>query len=210
MSLDAIRKSILSDAEAKASAVDSEAAAESKRILQEAEEKAKSILKAAEHAAQAEAERRRSEARAGAETEANSIILGARGDAVERELKRVTARAEALLSRDYPRKLFDSGLKQFKDIADSGFTIKTSKKNAGVLKGGKYNVEYADIDGFVFSTDDGTVSLNATAQSILEREKDFARGLVSSDLYGRPKASRAAPRPGKKTLRPKKVTKRRG
>lgn len=207
MSLDAINKSILSDAEARVSAIDSDAGKESARIVREAEEKAKAILKAAEHEAQAEAERLRKEAEAGAETEANSILLEARGEAVERALKKVVSQVESTLSRDYAKKLFDSGLKQFKEIAGSRMVIKTAKKNAALFKDGKYNVEYADINGFMFYTEDGKIALNATVQNIADKEKDVARKFISRELFSESAARPRAKAPAGKAQKQKKAVK---
>ena len=211
MSLDAINKSILSDAGAKASAIDSDAGKESARILKEAEDRAKAILKEAEREAQAEAERLRREAQAGAETEANSILLEAKGEAVERALKKVVNQVESTLSRDYAKKLFDSGLKQFKEISGPRMTIKTSKKNAALFKDGKYNVEYADIDGFMFYTEDGKIALNATVQNIADKEKDVARKFISesSSASARPGQGPGAPQQGRRRGRRRLLNRRR-
>jgi V/A-type H+-transporting ATPase subunit E len=208
MSLDAIKKSILSDAEARASAMDGDADSEARRILKEADEKAKTILKDAELAAAAESERLRKEAQASAETEANSILLEAKGEAVERALKKVVSQAERTLSKDYAKRLFDSGLRQFKEISGPRMVIKTSKKNAAMFRGGKYNVEYADISGFMFYTEDGKIALNATIPNIVDKEKDVARKFISRELF-----AETGTRPGVKRVhagkagRPKKAAK---
>ncbi len=184
MSLDAIKKSILSDAQAKASAIDSEASSESKRIVKEAEEKAKGILSRADLEAKAEADRLVKEARAGAETEANSMILEARGIAIERALKSVSSNVEKTISHEYSKKLFESGLSQFRDVSNSTPKVITSKKNANLLKGTKFGVEYSEIDGFIFSTDDGRIRLNASVGSVVEKSLDGARKLISKELFG--------------------------
>ncbi len=184
MSLDAIKKSILGDAQAKAAAIDAQASDESRRIIKEAEDRAKSILSSAESDANAEANRLVSEAQAGAETEANSLMLEAKGAAIERALKSVSEQVKRTLSREYSKKLFESGLAQFKEVSNSTPKVITSRKNAQMLKGTKYTQEYVEIDGFIFSTDDGKIKLNASVDSVVEKSLDGARKLISMELFG--------------------------
>ncbi len=206
MSLDAIKKSILSEAGARASAIDDEASSEAKRILKEADERAKSIIGRAERDAKAEAERLAKESQAGAETEASAMMLEAKGAAVERALKKVSAQVERAVSKDYSKKLLDSGLKQFKEISGDSPVIRTAKRNAGMLKGGKYRVEYEDIDGFILSTEDGKISLNATVQSVVGKSLDGARRLISKELFGEARKTQArAPKAKAKAPKPKKA-----
>ena len=193
MSLDAIKKSILSDAQAKASAIDSEASSESKLILKEAEEKAKGILSGADAEAKAEADRLVKEARAGAETEANSMILEARGVAIERALKSVSSNVEKTISHEYSKKLFESGLAQFREVSNSTPKVITNKRNANLLKGTKFAVEYSDMEGFIFSTDDGRIRLNASVGSVVEKSLDGSRKLISKELFGEHRATKPKP-----------------
>ncbi len=204
MSLDAIKKSIISDAQAKASAIDSEASSESKRIVKEAEEKAKGILSRADSEAKTEADRLVKEARAGAETEANSMILEARGAAIERALKSVSSSVEKTISHEYSKKLFESGLAQFREVSNSTPKVMTSKKNANLLKGTKFGVEYSEIDGFIFSTDDGRIRLNASVDSVVEKSLDGARKLISKELFGGHTAPKLRPERKQKPAAAKK------
>lgn len=203
MSLDAIKKSILSDAESKASAIDAEAESEVRLILKEAEDRSVALIKKAEHDAKAESDRLAKEVQAGAETEANSLMLEAKGAAIERALNKVTEQAERTLSRDYSKKLFDNGLKQFKVVSNSDAVIKTGKRNAAMFKNSKYNVEYADIDGFMFYTEDRKIALNATVPSMVDKEKDVARKFISRELFSEG-GSRSKPKKTAKAAVPKK------
>lgn len=214
MSLDSIRKSIISDAESKASAADSEASEEASRIVKEAEAKAKEILKNAQIEADKEAQRVRNEALAGAEMEANSTVLQARGAAVERSLKRVINGLEGELSKEYMKRILDQSIKQFREIAEGDIVVKTGKKNAALMKGMKYKVEYADVDGFMLYEDSGKIALNATVGSIAGKETDNARRLIAQELFsgrGRPALAPKKPKPrkadAKKAARPMKKAK---
>ncbi|MCL4365048.1 MAG: hypothetical protein M1569_01665 [Candidatus Marsarchaeota archaeon] len=205
MSLDAIKKSILSEAEAKASAIAGEANIESSRILKDAEERSKSIISNAEQAARSEADRLRKESEAGADTEAGAIVLEARGDAVEKALRRVISGLESGLSRSGMKKVLESGVRQFRQIGYAGeFRIRTSKRYAPILKDFKANVEYVDIDGFMIVSADGSVALNATVSSIVEREKDNARKLIAQAMFRPRAAASVASRPRQSAAKPRK------
>lgn len=195
MTLDAIKKSILSEAEEKSSAIDSDAERESAQLVKEADEKAKGIMKSAEQEATKEADRIRKEGEAGAEIESRSIIFSARGRAVERALKKVMSKVQSDVKNENMLKVFNSGLKQFKEISGhDDIIVKTNKKNASLLKGKDFEVEYGDIDGFMFYTSDRKIALNATVDSIVNDQQDLARKLIADELFGESKSA------------PKKVT----
>lgn len=212
MSLDEIRKSILSEAQTKASQIDSEAAKEAQRITKDAEERAKDVLKNAEHEAAVEVGRLRKESEAGAETEANSMLIEARGYVVERSLKDVLGQAEKELSKNSMKQILDHSIKQFKQISGGNFTIKTSKKNSALLEKTAYEVEYDDVDGFMLYTDHRKIALNATVSNIVSHEEDSARKLIAEELFGggaqraaRSKKESAKPKPEKRAKAIKKA-----
>jgi vacuolar-type H+-ATPase subunit E/Vma4 len=184
MTLDAIRKTILEDAEKKAEEIAGEGTSEASRITKEAEDKAKAIIKDAEHEAQREAERLRKESDAGVEIEANSMLLSARGEAVERSLRKVLSGAEEHIQKEDMKKLLEQGIKQFSQITpESSIVIRTSKKNAPLLKGYEHRVEYKDIDGFMLCTSDGKIALNATVGNIVQSSAENARRIIAEELF---------------------------
>ena len=184
MGLESIRKNILKDAAEKSAEISGEARGEAGRITKEANEKAKSIIKAAEEDSKAEAERLRKEAEAGAEMEANSIILSAKGEVIERSLARVMSEVKTELSKNYTKKIFDSGMRQFSQIADKDeMMVKTSKKNAALLKNFPGYIRYENVNGFVFSTKDGKVSLNAEIEEIARKQEEYAKKEIDTGLF---------------------------
>ncbi len=211
MSLDAIRKTILSEAEARAQAIQSDADKQAQRIVKEAEDKARDIVKNAQEDAHKEAERLNKEAQAAAEMEANSMLLEAKGQAVERALKRVLGGAEDELSKSGMKRILDQSVKQFKEVSNGNFTIKTGKKNAELLKKSGNDVEYGAVNGFMLYADNGKVALNATVESIVERQADNARKLISKELFGagetRAPRKAKAPAPKKNAKAAKKAAK---
>lgn len=211
MSLDAIKKTIISEAEEKASDIESEGTKQAHAITKEAEDKAAQILKDAELNAKKEAERMHKEAQAGAEMEANSMLLEAKGDVIERSLKKVLSEAEDDISKNEMKAILNQSIKQFKEISGGSFTIKTGKKNADLLKNTAYQVEYGDVDGFMLYTDHGKIALNATVSKIVEKQADNARKLIEKEVFGESKQSA----PKKKVavmvkVKSKKATKAKG
>ncbi|MDE1834502.1 MAG: hypothetical protein KGH64_04145, partial [Candidatus Micrarchaeota archaeon] len=180
MSLDSIRKSIISEAQSKASAIEEEGNAQARRIVKEAEDKAKAILKDMQEQADHEADRLAKESEAGAETEANSMLLEAKGQAVERSLRKVLDGAQTSISKNAMKEILKESIKQFKELSGGNFTIKTSKKNEAMFKGTAYEVEYSDIDGFMLYADHGKIALNATVSSVVQHRTDEARKIIAS------------------------------
>lgn len=207
MGLESIRKNILKDAAEKSAEISGEASGEASRIRKEASEKAKSMRKAAEAEAVAEAERLRKEAEAGTGMEANSMLLAARGEVIERSLPRVMSEVRAELSKNYMKKIFDSGMRQFSQIAGKEeMMVKTSKKNAELLKNFAGYVRYESVNGFIFSTKDGKVSLDAEIDGIMKKQEDYARKEVGTVLFGS-KARTSARRQRKARKAPNKKPK---
>ncbi len=184
MSLEAIRKNILAEAEGKAKAISAEASSEADAISSEAEVRAGSIVKNASEDAKREVERLWKESDAGLETEKNTMIVEARGAVLEHALKTVRSEAQRSLERENLQGILKSGLKQFSAVTGgSDAVIRTSKKNASLLNGRSNKVEYGDVDGFIISTPDGKISLNATVESIVDRELDTIRKLVADEIF---------------------------
>ncbi len=218
MSLEAIRKSILGEAESKAKAEQSEAESEAAKIVREAQERAKSILKQAEDDARREEERMRLEATAGLETERNAMIIEAKGKVVEQALGQVRGDVERKVRQEGMEKILKSGLKQFGSVyPGNDFVVRTSKGNASLVKG-KQKVEIASVDGFVLTTPDRKIALNATVDSIVNDSMDDIRKMVADEIFSGSaerkieRAANAMEKKSKKTIakektRPKKAKK---
>ncbi len=184
MSLEAIRKNILAEAEEKAKAINAQASSEAGAISGEAEARAREIVKAAEEESRREVARLWKESEAGLETEKSTMITEARGAVLEKALKTVRSDAERSLAKDNMQGILKSGLRQFSSITGGNeAVIRTSRRNAHLVKGRGNRVEYGDINGFVFSTHDGKISLNATVESIVDRELDTIRKLVADEIF---------------------------
>ncbi len=211
MSLESITRKILEDARARAAAIDKEAKDAEDSIIGEAREKARSILEQGKSDASAEAARIAAEAKAGAEIEANALLLEARGSATERELQGVLDIARRELVKNRMAAILESSVKQFKRLNSGMPKIAADRRSAALLKGRGYSMEQGSADGFVLSSSDGSLSLDATVDSIVRHEADAARGLVSAELFkghGPGKRSEGRPRRAKSKVPAKPVRKR--
>ena len=95
------------------------------------------------------------------------------------------------------RRLFDGAINeavQISPMEDLKFVV--SRENANLVKfGGK--VEYQNVDGIIIYAEDGKIKIDATAQSLFERN----RGLIKSLLMGGIVAEKKEPR--KRSQKPK-------
>ena len=183
MSLEAIRKSILGEAESKAKAEQSEADAQAAAIIKDAESRAKDILKQAEEEARREEGRMRLEASSGLETERNSMVIEAKSKVIESILDQVRKEVARRVREEGMEKVLKSGLRQFAEVYQgSDFVIRTNKTNAAIAKG-KHTVEIDNVDGFIISTPDRKIALNATVDAIVEGSIDEIRKMVADEVF---------------------------
>lgn len=185
MTLDAIRKSILDEAEENASSMEKESSKEAERIINDAESRAKQIMKDAEKDAEREAERLRKESKAAAEIEAGSMLLQAQGEAIERAVGETMEQLAKEARKANMRKLVEQAIREFAEASGGReIVVRAGKKYADMVKGVDARVEYDnDVDGFVLSTSDSKISLNATVESLLESQSDAARRLAYDELF---------------------------
>ncbi len=184
MALDAIKKSILDESDSKSASIAKEAKQKAESIAKEALERSKTILKSAESDAAREVERLKRESSSGVDIEVNSILLDARGKALDRSVKAVMDKVCTAIEREGMKKILEKSVKQFSEMTGSeDILVRTAKKNAPLLKGLGYEVEYTDIDGFMLYTRDGKVALNATLKSVVEGELDYARRVIGEELF---------------------------
>jgi vacuolar-type H+-ATPase subunit E/Vma4 len=190
MPLDAIRKRILSDSEAKAEEVRAGAEAEAHKILSEARSRAKEIEKQAEADAHAEAARLEKESEAGLEITRNSIILEAQGATVDREKQGVERAVRSILSSDYLPMLLKSGVEQFAAASDEKFIVRTKKRNSRLVESLKLTPKYDETEeGFALESHDGKMRLVVSPDSLIENSEDSIRKEISGLLFGKSKAS---------------------
>ncbi|MDE1822966.1 MAG: hypothetical protein KGH50_01440 [Candidatus Micrarchaeota archaeon] len=211
MSLDSIKKDILSEAESKARDEESAGSEEAGRIVSEAKKRAGEILKNARAEAEKEAERLRQESEAGLEIETDTVLNEARGAVIEKAVKELKAQVDRELMRNQIDKLLERAVKEFSEtVGNEDFTIRTRKGNASLLKSIEGRREYADIDGFVLVSNDGKMAMRIVPGEITGKYMDILRKNVSSRLFKERAPSGRAPvkRRAVKAKKPRKVRKR--
>ncbi len=168
MSLNELRNEIEKEAKGSVSRIRKEGSDEEKRILQEAEDKAKEILKSAALEASSIRDRIKKEGDANIEMERKAILLKAREEVLDKEMAKITEMVEAEARRSYG-KIFDLAIKKFSQIVQKkDIVVRTGKENMKLLKEHGISGEYEDIEGFILSSRDNIVSLDATIPHMME------------------------------------------
>ncbi len=184
MSLNELRNEIEKEAKSSVSRIRKEGSDEEKRILKEAEEKAKEILKEAELEAEAIRERIRKEGDANIEMERKSILLQAREEVLEKEISKIREKIKSEAKKNY-EKIFDGAIKKFSQIVQKkDIVVCTGKENMRILKEHGIGGEYEDIDGFILSSKDNSISLDATIQHMIESNIESVKNFALDSFFG--------------------------
>ena len=188
MSLDSIRKSILSESQARVRAIESEAEASSRKIIQEADSEAERLVKAAEDEARREAERILREGVAGAQVEASSKVIKAKSTALQEELESVMSSLAKRVSEKHMKEVLHEAMKQYALTGEDpkSAVIASSRENEHIAKAAGAKHEAADINGFAIRNKDGSVTLDATVESVISKVKEDALRLIDAELFGKP------------------------
>ncbi len=184
MALDAIKHSIIADAQAKAAAIDKDGSAKAKAILDQARIRADKILEEAGKQAEAEAERINSESKAGAEIEANVIILEAKGLVIEQALSELLALAKKELIKSGMKTILADAIKQFRRLTDDELIVFAGPAAYAVGKISGATLKRGDVEGFILSNASGTITIEASIDAIIRSETDSARSILLPELFG--------------------------
>jgi vacuolar-type H+-ATPase subunit E/Vma4 len=186
MSLDSIKKRILAESEQEAEKIHGEADSESRKIIAEARAKAREIEKQAQADSEAECLRLERENSAGLEIQSNSILLEAKGAAVEKVMSGIVHDVKSTISREYMYSLLKEGAKQFDAASGERFIVRTKKKNSKIVQSLKLTPKYDETEeGFVLESHDGKMRLMASPDSIIESNSDEIRREISDLLFGK-------------------------
>ena len=188
MSLDSIRKSIISESQAKVHAIDSEAEASSRKIIHEADSEAERRIKAAEEEAKREAERIIREGVAGAQVEASSKAIKAKSMVLQKELESVMSNLAKMVSEKRMKEVLHDAMKQYALTGEDpkSAVVASSRENEHIAKTAGAKHEAADINGFTIRNKDGTVTLDATVESVTSKVKEDALRMIDMELFGKP------------------------
>lgn len=198
MPLDEIRKSIESTASEEAERIRHEAEEEKEKAISEAKKAAEAIIKEATVRAEEEAKALETSHRANLDFDISSMATNARNAAIDRELLLVK-KAVARELEKHMGELLKSAVKAFSKIVNKGeMTAVTSKRYASMAKAEGLGVELQETDGFIIRNGDGTVSLDATTGSLVERRASQIRELVAREIAGKPRAAAKEAKEGSK------------
>ena len=187
MPLDEIKKSIESTTSGEVEKLKREAEAEKERIIKEAKEKADMIVKDAAEKANEEARMLEETHKANLDFEVNSIRMSARNEAINRELL-VIRKAVSKEIEKHINELFKVAIKEFSKIVGTGeITVVAGKKYANMAKNAGLRMEVKEIDGFMLRNSDGTIALNSTKESMVEKSvakvNELVAGAIGRDMH---------------------------
>ena len=184
MSLDGIRKKILSDYKARSERIESESEKEAKSVIEAAKVQASERLKASRARAEEEAARLRKESDAGLEIEANSVLLAARSASSEKAAESIAAEVRRILADEAMQQMLKAGTKQFSEASDQDFVVIVSKKNSKQVSQLGLTPRYAEIEGFVLESEDGSMRMTISPESLVEGSMESIRKEAALQLYG--------------------------
>lgn len=184
--MDELVEEIEGEARKAASAIRAEQKAEVDRIAKDAQGRARELLKEGREGVASEIARRRKRQDSSVGVERSMLLVEARERAIERELKGAAKAVAAELGRKYAKKILDGALKSFAGSVPRGeTTITTAKANAKLVEKRGYRIRYdKGVNGFILSNGDGTVTLDAEADRIVEQNIDVIRNILAERLFG--------------------------
>lgn len=184
MSLEEIRKSIEREAKGRADSIHEEGASEAAAILKEAKASAADILKAAKAEAEKETERIKMERTSGAQMEANSMLVAAKEEVLERHVHSITKRVAAELSGKRLDRVVSGAARQFTRFGSKAdMVVRTGKRSAAVVKKLGYQMVSGSEGELSVESKDGTISIDASPSALAERRAPEARALLASRLW---------------------------
>ncbi len=186
MSLEEIKKSIDKEAKSESAKIISAADTESERILKEAGERALEITGHAKGEAKKEAERVSKERISGAEIEANSVLVAAKESVISKGAVAVKRDVASKISKKLIEKSVSAAIKELSKVANKNdIIIKCGKKNEAALKKLGFEVVRSADDVLLVSTRDGTISIDASAESLAAKMDGDIRSLLNEKLFGK-------------------------
>ncbi|MDE1762254.1 MAG: hypothetical protein KGH78_03635 [Candidatus Micrarchaeota archaeon] len=204
MSLHEIRDDILKEAEAKASVISDEGRSEASRILSEAKDSAKRIRDSSKKEISERTHMMRREHQAGVEIERNNTLLLAKEDAIDALVGSVKREVVANIMKAGYERIVKKAISTARELSgETALIIKADSANQKLLGKLGYRAEAGDAKGVVITTRDGSITVDASIDSIIERNEQSIRGAISKELFAEQKPRKEEAKP--KAQKPKKA-----
>ncbi len=184
MSLDGIKLSIEAGAKSEAESIHSSAMSETKKILDEAYQKARDVERDFEKETADEIAHMRQEQNSEIVRATQLCRLEAADAYVMRESKDiVNGLASRIIKSDLYAKLFKDALKRALEIAPvNELLVKVNKRDERFVRNSGAHVEFANIDGLMISTRDGSIKIDATVDKLVDASIEYVRKAVISEV----------------------------
>lgn len=191
MPLEEIKKGIESAASSNAKSIEEKAKQEKQEIISAARKEAETLVKEANENIKREKHRLVQEYEARAEIDARNLVLSAKEEALDAELRRIkTLIAKRMKSsKSYPE-IFKHALGYASSEMGSDIVITVSKEDRKFL--GKSNAEIVNKEiggGVIIRSKDGRITLNATIDAMIDQNIGIVKEKVSEALFGTEKKS---------------------
>jgi vacuolar-type H+-ATPase subunit E/Vma4 len=202
MPLDALQKEILDDAKRASGEIEAKARREADAIIREAKARAGASNEEFERGLSDEIGRISLEYRSAREMQERNLLLSARERLVDGLVDRIRAHVlKRVRERGY-KKIFDSAIKEALKISPmDGLTLVMDKKDAKFARGFSGRIKYAKVDGLTVYAADGRIKIDATLDTLFDRNRDAVKEAVRRGVFGVGKAKAAKKGSAKKAAR---------
>ncbi|VVB76606.1 V-type proton ATPase subunit E [uncultured archaeon] len=185
MTLDALQKEILDDAKRKSGEIESAAKNEAESILRQARDMAKSIDETAERELREETARIALEHKSDREMQEKGITFAAKEQYVAGLMERLRATVARRIKEKGYKRIFDSALKEAEKISPAeDLTIVIDKQDEKFVKGFAGKKRYQKIDGLIIYAAGGKIKMDATIDSLFDKNRDMVREELMRGVFG--------------------------
>jgi vacuolar-type H+-ATPase subunit E/Vma4 len=207
--LDALQKEILDEARKKSTAIEKGAMEEAEAVIREAKAKANAANEAFERELKDEMSRMSFEYKSSREMQERNILLAARERLIDDLVERARATVVKRIREKGYKRLFDSAIAEARKISPmEDLTLVIDKDDARYAKGFTGKIKYAKSDGLVVYAAGGRIRIDATLDTLFDRNRAAVREALMSGIFGTRMSAGARKAAGAKSRPAKRKAKR--
>ncbi len=183
MALEELKAEIEHEAKIESSRIEKDSESEAQRIISEARKRAEGIMKASEESSAAKAEQRRLDYLSSLDEEMSAIISEAMTEAVDASMEAFLPLVREKLEAA-EQEIIKSALERFGRVVPLKQAVATVDKRNDSLVKGVGSIEHSDVNGILLSSKDGSITADATIESLLASNSDAARRALYRGMVG--------------------------
>ena len=207
--MDALQKEIQDDAKRRSDEIEAKARREAAAIVKEAKARADAADEAFERELKDEIGRLSLEYRSSREMQERNLLLAAREKTIDGLVERRRGSVIKRVKEKGYGRLFDSAIKEALKVSPmESLTLVMDKRDAKFAKGfaGKIRHSQGKMDGLVIYAADGRIKIDATLDTLFDRNRDTVKEALRKGVFGTGKRGIAKKKFGKGAAK-KKVPK---